>query len=78
MENFLVGLAMMIPAIFVVLLVAGGVITVSVWAYMYFSAPIKGKDHLKRDNAPRRERRSGRDRRHSVSSNGGRGPAAVS
>lgn len=59
MEIILVKLLMLAPAIFFVLLVAGGIIMASMWIYAHLPINKAGKQQ-------RVERRSGIDRRHAV------------
>lgn len=68
MEHFLVGLAMLAPAIFIVLLLAGGIIIVSAWAYALLPPVLKGNPP-DRTVKTRKERRSGHDRRHGMATN---------
>ncbi|MBT2968892.1 MAG: hypothetical protein B6D72_01035 [gamma proteobacterium symbiont of Ctena orbiculata] len=59
METILAGILMLAPAIFFVLLIAGGIITVSMWVYAHLQNGSGGKQR-------RYERRSGIERRHTV------------
>lgn len=78
MENFLVGLAMLAPAIFVVLLIAGGIVIVSAWIYALLPDVLKGPKPASPASKQRIERRSGRDRRRGVPSDTRSGYTAVS
>ncbi|MCU7929507.1 MAG: hypothetical protein KZQ90_01815 [Candidatus Thiodiazotropha sp. (ex Codakia rugifera)] len=59
METILTGILMLAPAIFIFLLIAGGIIMASMWIYAHL--PINKT--LKKSGF---ERRSGIDRRHTV------------
>lgn len=59
MENFLAGILMLAPAIFLLLLIAGGLIMASMWIYAHLPINKIGKNHTY-------ERRSGIDRRHTT------------
>ncbi|MET0071180.1 MAG: hypothetical protein ABW096_14180 [Candidatus Thiodiazotropha sp.] len=59
MEIILAGILMLAPAIFIVLLIAGGIIMASMWVYAHLQHDGGGKKR-------RYERRSGIERRHTV------------
>ncbi|MCU7893484.1 MAG: hypothetical protein KZQ78_18640 [Candidatus Thiodiazotropha sp. (ex Ustalcina ferruginea)] len=59
METILAGILMLVPAIFFFLLIAGGIIMVSMWIYAHLPINKTWKKY-------RLERRSGIDRRHTA------------
>ena len=73
METILVGLAMLVPAIFAVLLITGGIVMVALWAFAQMPAAVSGRFS---PAAGRRERRNGRERRHRLTDQHRR-PSAV-
>lgn len=59
MEVILAGILMLAPAIFIFLLIAGGIIMASMWIYLHLPMNKTLKKY-------RYDRRSGIDRRHTV------------
>ncbi|MES9947237.1 MAG: hypothetical protein ABW080_19995 [Candidatus Thiodiazotropha sp.] len=59
METILAGILMLAPAIFFILLIAGGIIMASIWIFAHLPIDKAGKKQSV-------ERRSGSDRRHTV------------
>lgn len=59
METILAGILMLAPAIFIFLLIAGGIIMASMWIYVHLPINKTLKKY-------RYDRRSGIDRRHTV------------
>ncbi len=63
MEQLTAGILMLFPAIFVLLLFAGGLIMFAFWVFHYLQATYSGIDPKRTNSLHLPDRRSGKDRR---------------
>lgn len=77
METIVVGILMLFPAVFILLLIAGGAIMVSFWVFAHLPPSLTGKTPAKVTKPYRNERRSGSDRRHQLTEKTGQHTSAA-
>ena len=77
MQTILVSILMLFPAIIAVLLIVGGIVMASVWAFSWLPSALTGKTSARAQKLHRENRRSGQDRRHGLPEHSGQQPTVA-